>query len=118
MVCSLILIKDTTNTVKSASYLDIHLAIDSEDRLRTKHYDKRDYFNFLIMTFPFIYSNIPAAPAYGLYLSQLVRYNRGKLLNQGFLLVKLKSSQMTTEMFHLSLAVPGPFLIHELSSGL
>ena len=72
MVCSHILIKDTTNTVKSASYLDIHLAIDSEDRLRTKHYDKRDYFNFLIMTFPFIYSNIPAAPAYGVYVSQMI----------------------------------------------
>jgi hypothetical protein len=52
--------------------------------------------------------NIPAAPAYGVYISQLIRYSRAcgsyqdfidrgllltrKLLNQGFLLVKLKSS--------------------------
>jgi hypothetical protein len=28
-------IKDTTNTDKSASYLDLHLEIDSESRLRT-----------------------------------------------------------------------------------
>ena len=61
-----------------------------------------------------------------------------KLLNQGFLLVKLKSSlrkfygrhhdlvdrygisvsQMTTDMFHLSLTLPGPFLVHDLSLGL
>jgi hypothetical protein len=83
-------------------------------------------------------SNIPAAPAYGVYISQLIRYSRvcgtyddfldrellltRILLNQGLLLVKLKSSlrkfygchhdlvdrygisvsQMTTDMFHLS----------------
>jgi hypothetical protein len=39
-------IKDTINIDRSASYLDIHLEIDSEGRLRTKLYDKRDYFNF------------------------------------------------------------------------
>jgi hypothetical protein len=57
-------IKDTTDTDTSASYLDLHLEIDSEGRLRTKLYDKRDYFNFSIVNFPFIRSNIPAAPAY------------------------------------------------------
>ena len=39
-------IKDTTDTDRSASYLDLHLEIDTEDRLRTKLYDKRDDFNF------------------------------------------------------------------------
>jgi hypothetical protein len=34
-------IKDTTNTDTSASYLDLHLEIDTDGRLRTKHYDKR-----------------------------------------------------------------------------
>ena len=41
-------IKDTTDTDKSTSYLDLHLEIDSERRLRTKFYDKRDDFNFSI----------------------------------------------------------------------
>ena len=75
--------------------------------LRTKHYDKRDDVNFPIVNFPFICSNIPAAPAYGVYISQMIRFSRAcgsyqdfldrgllltrKLLNQGFLLVKLKS---------------------------
>jgi hypothetical protein len=130
-------IKDTTDTDKSASYLDLHLKIDSEGQLRTKLYDKRDDFNFPIVNFPFICSNIPAAPAYGVDISQLIRYSRAcgsyqdfldrgllltrKLLNQGILLVKLKSSlrkfygrhhdlvdrygisvsQMTMDMFHL-----------------
>jgi hypothetical protein len=128
-------IKNTTDTDTFASYLDLHLEIDNEGRLRTKHYDKRDDFNFPIVNFPFICSNISAAPAYGVYISQLIRYSRAcssyqdrrllltrKLLNQGFLLVKLKSSlrkfygrhhdlvdrygisvsQMTMDMFHLS----------------
>ena len=63
------------------------------------------------MNFPFICSNIPAAPAYGVYISQLIRYSRTygscqdfidrgllltrKLLNQEFILVKLKSSIQT-----------------------
>ena len=75
------------------------------------HSNKRDDFNFPIVNFPFIFSNISAAPAYGVYISQLIRYSRAcgsyqdfldrgllqtrKLLNQGFLLVKLKSSLRT-----------------------
>jgi hypothetical protein len=43
---------DTTDTDKSASYLDIHLEIDSEGRLRTKRYDNRDDLNFPIVNFP------------------------------------------------------------------
>jgi hypothetical protein len=39
--------------------------------IRTKLYDKRDDFNFPIVNFPFICSNIPAAPAYGVYISHL-----------------------------------------------
>ena len=101
-------IKDTTDTDTSASYIGLHLEIDSEGRLRTKLNDKTDDFNFHIVNFPFICSNIPAVPAYGVYISQLIRYSRAcgsypdfldrallltrKLLNQGFLLVKLKSS--------------------------
>jgi hypothetical protein len=63
-------IKDSTDTHRSASYLDLNLKIDSEGRLRTKLYDKRDDFNFSIVNFPFICSNIPAAPACGVYISQ------------------------------------------------
>jgi hypothetical protein len=69
-------IKDTTDTDISASYLDLHFEIDSGGRLRTKHYDKRDDFNFPILKFPFIRSNIPVAPAYGVYISPLIRYSR------------------------------------------
>jgi hypothetical protein len=36
----------------SASYLDLHLEIDNEGRLRAKRYDKRDDFNFPIVNIP------------------------------------------------------------------
>ena len=86
-------IKDTTDTDRSASYLDLHLEIDSEGRLRTKHYAKRDYFNLHIVNFPFICSNIPAAPAYGLYISQLIQYSRAcdsyqDIVDRGLLLTR------------------------------
>jgi len=69
----------------SASYLDIQLEIDNEGRLRTKLYDKRYDFNFPIVNFPFLCSNIPAAPAYGVYISQSIRYSRACGSYQDFL---------------------------------
>jgi hypothetical protein len=66
-------VRESTPTDRSASYLDLHLEIDSEERLRTKRYDKTDDFNFPIVNFPFLCSNIPAAPAYGVYISRLIR---------------------------------------------
>ena len=65
-------IKDTTYTARYASYLDLHLEIDSESRSRTKLCDKRDDFNFPSVHFPFICRYIPAAPVYGVYISQLI----------------------------------------------
>ena len=41
-------IKDTTESDNSASYLDILLNIDSNGRLTTSLYDKRDDFDFAI----------------------------------------------------------------------
>ena len=103
--------KTVLNTSQHDVYCSTNIKIakiDSEDRLRTTLYDKRDYLNFPIVHFPFICSNIPTASAYEVYISQLIRYMitcgsyhdflyRGLLLtrmplNQGFLLVKLKSS--------------------------
>ena len=85
--------KDTTESGKSASYLDILLNIDSNGRLTTSLYDKRDDFDFAIVNFPFLCSNIPLSSSYGVYISKLIRYagacfayedfsKRGKLLTK------------------------------------
>jgi hypothetical protein len=60
--------QDTTESDKSASYLDILLNIDSNGRLTTSLYDKRNDFDFEIVNFPFLCSNIPLSPAYGVDL--------------------------------------------------
>jgi hypothetical protein len=69
-------IKDTTECSTSASYLDILLELNTNSKIITHLYDKWDYFNFSIISFPYLFSNIPALPAYGVYISQLIRYAR------------------------------------------
>ena len=55
-------VKDN-DTQKSTSYRNLYL--DHRGRLKSKLYDTRDYFTFQIVAFPFIGSNILAAPAVG-----------------------------------------------------
>ena len=69
-------VKETTDTASSASFLDLYLEFDDSGQLSTKIYDKQDDFNFKIINFPNMCSNIPASPAYGVYISQLIRYAR------------------------------------------
>ena len=57
----------------------------SSGQLSTKIYDKRDDFNFKIINFPNMCSNIPASPAYGVYISQLIRYARASSNYSDFL---------------------------------
>jgi hypothetical protein len=69
---------------------------------------QQDDFNFAIVNFPYTCSNIPLSPAYGVYISQLIRYARAcstynqfssqdrllpdKLIRQGFLQSRLMSA--------------------------
>ena len=59
-----------------ADYLDLTFIIDSGGKLSTRLYDKRDDFDFHIVNFPYLSSNIPSGPSYGVYISQLIRYNK------------------------------------------
>ena len=99
-------IKDTTASYTSASYLDLLLSIGRDDQLRISLYDKRDVLNFHITNFPFLNSNIQSSPAFGVFISQLIRYARAcssyeclravrhsnKLLGQGYVKECLRSS--------------------------
>jgi hypothetical protein len=69
----------------------------------------------------FVFSNIPAAPAYGVYISHIIRYSKAcsfyqdvfdrglllrmNLLNQGFVLVRLKSSLLIMMRYILHMQV-------------
>ena len=91
-----------------ADYLDLTFIIDSGGKLSTRLYDKHDDFDFHIVNFPFLSSNIPSGPSYGAYVSQLIRYTRcrlhyddfryrhkslvDRLLSQGYITLRLENS--------------------------
>ena len=68
-------LKKTTECGTQLSYLDILITIEN-GKYSAAVYDKRDNFNFNIVNFPYLSSNIPSGPAYGVYISQLVRIGR------------------------------------------
>ena len=53
-------VKETTDEASSASFLDVCLEFDDSGQLSTKMYDKRDDFNFKIINFTNMCSNISA----------------------------------------------------------
>ena len=77
----------------------MHLSI-VDGFVSCKIYDKRNDFDFEIVNFPFLDGDIPRAVSYGVYILQLIRFNRvsshvtdfntrnklltAKLLNQGY----------------------------------
>ena len=67
---------EVKDTASSASFLDLYLEFDDSSQLSTNIYDKRDDFNFKFINCSNMCSNIPASPAYGVYISQLIRYAR------------------------------------------
>ena len=91
-----------------ANYLDLTFNIRSNNRLYTKLYDKGDDFDFHTVNFPFLSSNIPSSPSYGVYISQLIRYATccscydgfgcphkllvDRLLSQGYEVKRLRNS--------------------------
>ena len=59
-----------------ANYLDLTLIVDNEGKLSIKLYDKCNDFDFHIVNFPFLSSNITSGPSYGVYISQLIKDTR------------------------------------------
>ena len=58
-----------------ATFLDLHLSI-SNDIVSTNIYDKRDDFDFEIVNFQFLDSDVPRSTSYGVYISRLIRFAR------------------------------------------
>ena len=101
-------IKDTMESNNSGSYFDLLTSIGRDGQLHTSLYDKCNNFNFHITNFPFLGSNIPSSPAYGVFISHHIRYARAcssyecfilralglsnMLLGQGYVKGRLKSS--------------------------
>ena len=94
-----LILNKSNSTSDHCPFLDLNINIVN-GKLVTKIYDKRDDFSFPIVNFPFLDGDVPLAPSYGVYISQLVRFARvcsdvsdfnernlfitEKLLHQGF----------------------------------
>ena len=70
---SLLTVEKASKSGHLADYLDLTF---SGGKLSTRLYDRRDDFDFHIVNFPFLSSNIRSGPFYGVYISQLIRYAR------------------------------------------
>ena len=59
------------------SYLDLLIDISKYQivTLCAQFFYKRDAFDFDIVNFPDLSGNIPTGPAYGTYISPLIRYS-------------------------------------------
>ena len=74
--------KANTSHTKAA-FLDLHLSI-SNDIFSTKIYDKRDDFDFEIVNFPFLNGDVSRSTSHGVYISQLIRFDRASSYVTGF----------------------------------
>ena len=48
----------------------------SNDVVSTKIYDKRDDFDYEMVSFPFLDGDVPRSTSYVVYISQLIRFAR------------------------------------------
>ena len=53
--------------------MDLHSSV-SDGFVKTKIFDKRDYFDFV--NFPFLDGDVPRSTSYGVYISPLIRFAR------------------------------------------
>ena len=69
-----LVVLETSESRNVVSYLDLLINISIDD-IFCSIFDRRDAFDFHSVTFPDLSGNIPA-PAYGTYISLLIRYGR------------------------------------------
>ena len=55
---------------KWANYFNLHLEFNKDSQLYIRLYDKRDDFNFHIVNFPYLSSNIPESPVWDVFVSR------------------------------------------------
>ena len=96
------------NVAKLTDCITKTFIVGDNNRLCTKLYNKLDDFNFHIVNFSFLSSNIPFGPPYSVYISQPIRYARcciyyddfgyhhkllvDRLLSQGYQVNQLRKS--------------------------
>ena len=98
-------IKNTNISEKHVTYLDLEIEVIG-NRFIYKTYDKRNDFNFPIINYPNLRGNIPIKAAYGVFISQLVRYSSINLEVEDFIQdVKALVSKLVKQGYKQNLLV-------------
>ena len=66
-------LKNTNISTCVSTFLDLRISV-FRGKFRYVSYDKRNDFDFVISNYPHLNGNIPYSAAYGVYMSQLVRF--------------------------------------------
>ena len=69
------IVNKTNISVCKSNFLDLTISI-YRGKFYFNLYDKRDDYDFDVISFPFLNGNIPKGQSYGIFISQLVRYAR------------------------------------------
>ena len=69
------IVNKTNVSVQKTNFLDMTISI-YRGKLYIKLYDKRNDYDFDVISFPYLDSNIPKGQSYGIFISQLIRYAR------------------------------------------
>ena len=66
-------LNNTNVSPQKVNFLDITVSV-YQGKFRYECYDKRNDFNFNVISFPYMCGNLPLVQMHGLFVSQLVRY--------------------------------------------
>ena len=69
------ILKNTNVSPSEVHYLDLHITIKDNQHIYHK-YDKTKDYPFQVIKYPDLSANIPEKPAYGVFISQLIRFTR------------------------------------------
>ena len=96
------MILECTNISRDkCTFLDLTISV-YKGKFLYKSYDKRNNFGFDIVSYPNITGNVPAAPSYGVYVSQLVRFCDINQSYKHFIAdVKVMSAKFISQSFEL-----------------
>lgn len=92
-------LENTNTSMAVCNFLDLRISI-FRGKFRYTSYDKRDNFDFDISNYPNLNGNIPWKGAYGVYISQLLRFCEINLNVKSFMEdVKLMTSKLLQQGF-------------------
>jgi hypothetical protein len=79
-----LILNRTNEHENTCTFLDMNMDI-RERQIHTQLYDKRDDFQFQIVSFPQMSANIHFKRTHGVFVSQLIRYSRVYMDSKGFM---------------------------------